>query len=92
VTVLTATNGVNVDAGLQASRTQLFRFETQASGTNLLIQPRAEFNYASGSGLGQNQQRVAAHLQELWDRRQPTSAPASPPWPASTTLAAMPAR
>jgi hypothetical protein len=44
VTVLTATNGVNVDAGLQTTRTQLFRFETQASGNNLLIQPRAEFN------------------------------------------------
>ncbi len=65
VTVLTASDGVNVDAGLHATRMQLFRFETQAQGNSLLIQPHAEFTQQA-AGLGQNQQRVAAHLQELW--------------------------
>jgi len=66
VTVLTASNGVTVDAGLQTSRTQLFRFETQARGNSVLIQPRAEFT-TQAAGLGQNQQNVANHLQALWD-------------------------
>ncbi|WP_255702300.1 autotransporter outer membrane beta-barrel domain-containing protein [Roseomonas cutis] len=66
VTVLTATQGVSLDAGLATTRTQLFRFDAQASGNSLLIQPRAEFA-TQAAGLGQNQQRVAAHLQELWD-------------------------
>ncbi|PZP42709.1 MAG: hypothetical protein DI601_17475 [Azospirillum brasilense] len=66
VTVLTATNGVNIDAGLATTRTQLYRFDAQTSGNSLLVQPRAEFA-AQAAGLGQNQQRVAAHLQELWD-------------------------
>ncbi|APT59900.1 hypothetical protein RGI145_21615 [Roseomonas gilardii] len=66
VTVLTATDGVNLDAGLATTRTQLFRFDAQGSGNSLLIQPRAEF-VAQAANLGQNQQRVAAHLQELWD-------------------------
>jgi hypothetical protein len=65
VTVLTATGGVNLDAGLATSRTLLFAFDAQSSGNSLQIQPRAEFTQAAAS-LGSNQQRVAAHLQELW--------------------------
>jgi hypothetical protein len=65
VTVLTATEGVSLDAGLISTRTHLFRFDAQSSGNSLQIQPQAEFTQAAAS-LGSNQQRVAAHLQELW--------------------------
>lgn len=66
VTVLTATDGVNLDAGLTSTRTQLFRFDTVQSGNSLLVQPRAEFS-AQASSFGANRQAVAAHLQEIWD-------------------------
>jgi len=66
VTVLTATEGVNLDAGLSVTRTHLFHFEPQASQNSLLLQPRAEFALQAAR-LGPNQQRVANHLQEVWD-------------------------
>jgi uncharacterized protein YhjY with autotransporter beta-barrel domain len=65
VTVLTATEGVNLDAGLISTRTHLFRFDALRAGNSLQIQPQAEFTQAAAF-LGSNQQRVAAHLQELW--------------------------
>ena len=66
VTVLTATEGVNLDAGLSVTRTHLFRFELQASPNSLTLQPRAEFALQAAQ-LGANQQRVASHLQEVWN-------------------------
>jgi uncharacterized protein YhjY with autotransporter beta-barrel domain len=66
VSVLSASQGLTLDTGLAASRTQLFRFETRSDGTSLLVKPQAEFTKAA-VGLGSNQRGVAAHLQELWD-------------------------
>jgi hypothetical protein len=66
VTVLTATAGVNLDDGLSSSRTHLYRFAVAQVGSSVQIQPRAEFTSAAAS-LGPNQQRLAAHLQQLWD-------------------------
>ncbi|MGO1080838.1 beta strand repeat-containing protein, partial [Inquilinus sp. CA228] len=66
VTVLSATEGLAVDPGFTASRTHLYRFDTQQSGGTLQVQPVAEFSAAAGP-LGRNQRRVAAHLQQLWD-------------------------
>ncbi|MGK9167461.1 hypothetical protein KXR53_14245 [Inquilinus limosus] len=66
VTVLSATEGLTVDPGLEASRTHLYRFDTRQSDNSLQVQPVAEFS-AAASSLGRNQWRVAAHLQRLWD-------------------------
>jgi uncharacterized protein with beta-barrel porin domain len=66
VTVLSATEGLTTDPALATTRTHLFRFDAVRGSNDLQIQPVAEFNAAAAS-LGGNQQRVAAHLQELWD-------------------------
>jgi uncharacterized protein YhjY with autotransporter beta-barrel domain len=66
VTVVSATDGLTTDPGLTTTRTHLFRFDALPASNSLRIQPVAEFNAAAAS-LGSNQQRVAAHLQELWD-------------------------
>jgi len=67
VTILSVTDGLTTDPGLATTRTHLFRFDAaQSGGNSLQIQPVAEFTLAAAS-LGANQQRVAAHLQELWD-------------------------
>jgi uncharacterized protein YhjY with autotransporter beta-barrel domain len=66
VTVVSTTEGVTADPTLATTRTHLFRFDALPAGNSLQIQPVAEFNAAAAS-LGSNQQRVAAHLQELWD-------------------------
>ncbi|WP_131829591.1 autotransporter outer membrane beta-barrel domain-containing protein, partial [Teichococcus deserti] len=73
VTVLRATGGLVVEDGLAATRTPLLRFETLAGGDSLRLQPVAEFAGAA-AGLGENQRRVAAHLQQLWDRGAPLEA------------------
>lgn len=66
VTVLTATEGVTLDPALTSTRTHLFRFDAQAAGNSVVVQPRAEFT-AQAAALGANQQAVASHLQEVWN-------------------------
>ncbi len=65
-TVLTTTDGLVVDPALSSTRTHLFRFDARQVGNSLQIQPAAEFQIAAAS-LGENQRRVAAYLQALWD-------------------------
>ncbi|WP_159993685.1 autotransporter outer membrane beta-barrel domain-containing protein [Roseomonas sp. 18066] len=66
VPMLSATEGLTTEAGFNIARTHLLRFEAVPGNNSLQILPIAEFQTAAAS-LGTNQQRVAAHLQELWD-------------------------
>ncbi|WP_207538740.1 autotransporter outer membrane beta-barrel domain-containing protein [Sabulicella rubraurantiaca] len=66
VTVVSATDGLELRPGLSAARIHLFRFDTQQTGNSLQVQPVAEFQMAAAS-LGTNQRRVAAHLQDIWN-------------------------
>ncbi|MCW8085269.1 autotransporter outer membrane beta-barrel domain-containing protein [Sabulicella glaciei] len=66
VTVVSATDGLELRPDLSATRTHLFRFDTRQAGNSLQVQPVAEFQAAAAS-LGSNQRRVAAHLQDLWN-------------------------
>jgi uncharacterized protein YhjY with autotransporter beta-barrel domain len=68
VAVLTATGGVTLQPALMAASGQspLIRTTVKVVGNNLQAQTDADFKGAA-SGLGSAQQKVAAHLQEIWD-------------------------
>jgi uncharacterized protein YhjY with autotransporter beta-barrel domain len=66
VTVVNATDGLTTDPTFSTTRSHLFRFDALPGSNSLRVQPVAEFTLAAAP-LGANQQRVAAHLQDLWD-------------------------
>jgi hypothetical protein len=67
VTVLTATGGVAIDAGLkQTDNAALFDFPMIASGNELIIHPTAHLSSAAAD-LNDSQKAVAGYLQKLFD-------------------------
>jgi hypothetical protein len=72
-TVLNASGGLVLEPGFTARRTAAIRFDVQQAGTTLTVAPVAEFRTAAAT-LGTNQQRVATHLQHLWDSGAPLDA------------------
>ncbi|HWZ64866.1 MAG TPA: hypothetical protein VNX02_17745 [Steroidobacteraceae bacterium] len=67
LTVLTATGGVTIESTLQSpAGTYLYSYRTSVVGNSVEIQPQADFT-AAASGLTSSDQRLAAHLQQIWD-------------------------
>lgn len=67
LTVLTAAGGVTMEPKLDSSPAATpFSTDARVVGNDLQVQTKADFNGAA-SQLGDNQRKVAAHLQEIWD-------------------------
>ena len=67
-TVLAASDGLTVDPGLSVTGSHLFRFEARQTGNALQVQPQPQAQFAAAAAaFGDNRQRVAAHLRDLWN-------------------------
>jgi hypothetical protein len=66
VTVVSAEGSLTFDPSLTASRSFLVGYTVQVEGSDLQVQPQANF-LAGADGLGATNQSVARHLQDLWD-------------------------
>ncbi len=67
LTVLTATGGVTMEPTVQSpAGSYLYSYKTSIEGNSLQIQPQADFTGAA-SGLTSSDQRLAAHLQQVWN-------------------------
>ena len=66
ITVLTATGGVTLEPGLRSTPAYAFTYNTSVVGNAIQVQPEADFITAA-NGLSATSQRLAAHLQQIWD-------------------------
>ncbi|MBN8906345.1 MAG: hypothetical protein J0H99_06915, partial [Rhodospirillales bacterium] len=65
VTVLSATGGVSLAPSATGHRSYAFNLQPLSDGTNIRIQPSADFT--GMGGLNAQQREVATHLQQLWN-------------------------